>query len=66
MAQIPIYDPSMFVWVDETGCDQRGNGIWIFNQRYCSPRSQDSRSWQKVLSNKCEGVLDVDIVEGSV
>ena len=25
MAQISIYDPRMFVWIDETGCDQRNS-----------------------------------------
>ena len=25
MAEIAIYDPAMFVWIDETGCDKRNN-----------------------------------------
>ena len=25
MADICIYDPSMFVWVDESGCDRRNS-----------------------------------------
>ncbi len=23
MAEISVYDPSMFIWIDESGCDRR-------------------------------------------
>ena len=25
MAEISVYDPTMLIWIDETGCDQRNN-----------------------------------------
>ena len=29
MTDISIYDPSMFVWMDETGCDKRNTKVWL-------------------------------------
>ena len=39
MAEVSIYDPSMFIWIDETGCDKRNTirkyGYSIRGQPIC-------------------------------
>ena len=71
MSQIPIYDPSMFVWVDEIGCDQR-NSRRKYGYSIGGIAPQDHRilvrgkRYSAISVMALEGVLDVDIVEGSV
>ena len=69
MAQIPIYDPSMLVWIDETGCDQLSS----LRKYGCSIKGippQDHRilvhgkKYSTISVMAVEGVRDVDIVEG--
>ena len=71
MAEISIYDPSMFIWIDETGCDRR-NSIrkYGYSVRGITPR--DHRLLLRgarvsgIAVMSLEGMQDVQLVEGTV
>lgn len=71
MAEICAYDPSMFVWLDETGCDKR-NGVreYGYALRGMTPRDYTFKSWGKrynsIASMSVDGLEDVYITEGNV
>ena len=70
MAEISVYDPAMFVWMDETGCDQRNSRRCGCGVRGIPPR--DHRllirgvRYSGITVMSMEGILDVQLVEGSV
>ena len=71
MAEISIYDPSMFVWIDETGCDQRNcRRKYSYSIRGITP--QDHRilvrgtRYSAIGIMSLEGIMDVHIAEGTV
>ena len=45
MAEISAYDPSMLVWLDETGCDKR-NFVYGYALRGMTP-AYTFKSWGK-------------------
>ena len=71
MAEISIYDPGIFIWIDETGCDRR-NGMrrYGYSVRGIPPR--DHRllvrgvRYSGIAVMSLEGIHDVQVVEGSV
>ena len=71
MAEISMYDPTMFVWIDETGCDRRNSQRrYGYGVRGMPPR--DHRllirgvRYSGIAVMSMEGVHDVQLVEGSV
>ena len=71
MAEISMYDPSMFVWLDESGCDRR-NGARKFGYSLRGIRPIDHRMlvrgvrYSAIPIVSLEGVHDVYIFEGTV
>ena len=71
MAEISAYDPSMLVWLDETGCDKRN---FVREYGYAlqgmTPRAYTFNSWGKrytsIASMSVDGLEDVYITEGNV
>lgn len=64
MAEVSLYDPNMFVWIDETGCDRRN-----CMRRYGGlPPVITFSPWNKILCSipvmSMHGIHDVEIVEG--
>ena len=71
MAEISIYDPAMFVWIDETGCDRRNSKRrYGYSVRGIPPR--DHRllvrgvRYSGITVMSLGGIHDVQLVEGSV
>ena len=71
MAEISIYDPAMFVWIDETGCDrQNSKRRYGYSVRGIPPR--DHRllvrgvRYSGITVMSLGGINDVQLVEGSV
>ena len=70
MSEIAIYDPSMFLWIDETGCDLR-NTIRKYGYSLKGVPPRDHRllvrgtRYSAIPVMSMEGVLDVHIVEGT-
>ena len=71
MAEISIYDPAMFVWIDETGCDRRNSRRrYGYSVRDIPPR--DHRllicgvRYSGITVMSMEGIHEVQLVEGSV
>ena len=71
MAEMSAYDPAMFVWLDETGCDKR-NAVreYGYALRGMKPRCYSFKSGGKrytaIASMSMNGLEDVYITEGSV
>ena len=72
MAEITTYDPAMFVWLDETGCDKR-NAVrqYGYALRGMTPRCYTfkcgSKRYTAIASMSVNnGLEDVYITEGSV
>ena len=72
MAEITAYDPAMFVWLDETGCDKR-NAVrqYGYALRGMTPRCYTfkcgSKRYTAIASMSVNnGLEDVYITEGSV
>ena len=71
MAEVSVYDPSMLLWIDESGCDRRHS----MRKRAYSIRGKPPRD-HRLLSRgirysaipimSLDGVHDVCLVEGSV
>jgi len=72
MAEISIYDPKMFVWVDKTGCGKRNSqrkcaysvrGITPRNHRMLIRGTRYSAIGVMALT---EGIFDVYVLSGTV
>ena len=71
MAEISIYDPSVFVLIDETGCDRcnsrRSYGYSVRGIPPCDHRLLICGVWYSGITvMSMEGIHDVQLVEGSV
>lgn len=71
MAQISVYDPSMFIWLDETGCDRRHmirkygysiRGIPLCDQRLLLR----GKRYNAIPILSLEGIHDLYLAEGSM
>lgn len=65
------YDPAMFVWIDETGCDKRNNmrrsGYSVRGIPPCDHRLLvRGTRYSAIPVMSMQGIHDVQIVEGSV
>ncbi len=61
MAEVSIYDPAMFVWIDETGCDRRNSTR--YSVRCIPPRDhrlliRGTRYWAMPVMS-LQGIHDV-------
>ena len=71
MAEISVYDPSMFVWLDETGCDRR-NTIRKYGYSFRGMSLEDHRllirgvRYSAIPVMSLDGIHDVYLAEGSV
>ena len=71
MAEISIYDPRMFVWLDETGCDQRNTlrkyGYSLRGIPVCDYRLLvRGKRYSAIAVISLDGIHDVYITEGTV
>lgn len=71
MAEISMYDPSMFIWIDETGCDKRNSTRKMgYSIRGITPRDHrilvHGTRYSGIGVMSLEGLHDVQIVEGTV
>ena len=71
MADTSMYDPAMFVWVDETGCDRRNSmRKYGYSNRGLPPREYriliQGVRYSGITVMSQEGVQDVQLVEGTV
>lgn len=71
MAEISVYDPSMLVWIDETGYDQRNNmrrcGYSVQGIPPCDHRLLiRGIRYSAIPVMSMQGIHDVQIIEGSV
>jgi len=71
MAEISIYDPKMFVWIDETGCDKRNSQRkYAYSVRGITPRDHRmlirGTRYSAIGIMALEGILDVHVVSGTV
>lgn len=70
MSEIAIYDPAMFLWIDETGCDRR-NSMRKYGYSLKGVPPRDHRllvrgtRYSAIPVMSMEGILDVHIVEGT-
>ena len=66
MAQICVYDPAMFIWLDETGCDCRHmisiRGIPLCDQRLLLR----GKRYNAIPILSLEGIHDLYLAEGSM
>ena len=71
MAEISMFDPAMFVWIDETGCDRRNSmRKYGYSIRGLPPREYRvlirGVRYSGIAVMSQEGVRDVQFVEGTV
>ena len=71
MAEISMYDPSMLVWIDETGCDQRNTrrryGYSIRGTPPCDHRLLvRGTRYSAIPMMSVQGIHGVQVVEGTV
>lgn len=71
MAEIAMYDPSMLVWIDETGCDRRNSlRRYGYSIRGMPPRDHRllirKTRYSAIPVMSLQGVHDVQVVEGTV
>ena len=71
MAEISMYDPSMLVWIDETGCDQRNTrrryGYCIRGTPPCDHRLLvRGTRYSAIPMMSVQGIHGVQVVEGTV
>ena len=70
-AEIDMFDPSMLVWLDETGCDQR-NALRKYGYGIRGQPPQDhslklrGKRYSAIGIMSTEGIEDVYITDGSV
>ena len=66
-----MYNPSMFIWLDETGCDRR-NAVrqYGYGLRGMTPRSYTFKSWGKrytaIATMSLDRLEDVYLAEDNV
>ena len=65
MAEVSVYDPSMLLWIDESGCDQHAYSIRGKPQRDHRLLSRRVR-YSSIPIMSLDGVHDLCLVEGSV
>ena len=71
MAEITAYDPSMFIWLDETGCDKR-NAVRLYGYalRGLTPRcftfKSGGKRYTSIAAMSVDGIEDAYITEGNV
>ena len=71
MAEMTAYDPLMFVWLDETGCD-KWNAIRVYGHALMGlvPQSYSfkcrGKRYTAIASMSMDGLEDIYITEGSV
>jgi len=71
MAEISMYDPSMLVWIDETGCDQRNSlRRYGYSIRGIPPRDHRllirGTRYSAIPVMSLQGIHDVQVIEGTV
>ena len=71
MAEIAMYDPAMFVWIDETGCDRRNYMRRCgYSVRGIPPRDHrlliHGTRYSAIPVMSIHAIHDVGIIEGSV
>ena len=71
MAEISVYDPSMLIWVDESGCDRRHSmRKWGYSLRGMQPRDYRilarGKQYSAIPVMSLEGIHDVYLAEGTV
>ena len=71
MAEISVYDPSMLLWIDESGCDRRHSmRKWGYSLRGIQPRDHRilarGKRYSAIPIMSLEGIHDVYLAEGSV
>ena len=71
MAEISMYDPSMLVWIDETGCDRRNSLRRCgYSVRGMPPREHRllvrGTRYSAIPVLSLQGIHDVQIFEGTV
>ena len=71
MAEISMYDPSMLIWIDETGCDRRHSmRKWGYSLRGIPPRDHRllarGKRFSAIPVMSLQGILDVYIAEGTM
>ena len=71
MAEVSIYNPSMLIWIDESGCDRRYSrrkrahslrGIMPVDHRI----SIRGTRYSAILVLSIQGIHDIWVIEGSV
>ena len=71
MAEISMYDPSMLIWIDESGCDRR-NSIrkWGYSLRGMPPKDHQllvrGTQYSAIPIMSVEGIHDVFLAEGTM
>ena len=70
MSEISIYDPSMFIWIDETGCDRRNSmRRYGYSMKGLPPRDHRllvrGTRYSAIPVMSMQGILDVEIMEGT-
>ncbi len=70
MAEISVYDPSMLIWIDESGCDRRDSKRkYGYSFRGITPRDHRlfirGKHYSTIPLLSTEGIHDVYISEGS-
>ena len=71
MADISIYDPSMFIWMDETGCDKRNTirkyGYSVRGRPVCDQRLLvRGTRYSAIPILSLDGIHDVYLAEGTM
>lgn len=68
MAEISVYDPSMLIWINESGCDRRDSRRKHgYSFKGITPKDHRllSRGYSAIPLLSVEGILDVSITEGT-
>lgn len=71
MAEISVYDPSMLIWIDETGCDRRHSiRKWGYSLRGMPPRDHRllvrGTRYSAIPVMSLQGIHDVYLTEGTM
>lgn len=71
MAEISAYDPSMLIWLDESGCDRRNSTRkWGYSLRGMTPRDQRllvrGVRYSVVPIVSVKGIHDIHIIQGTM
>jgi hypothetical protein len=71
MAEISAFDPTMLIWLDETGCDKRNSARQFgYSLRGLTPRNYGmkcgGKRYTQIMAMSTEGVEDFYIAEGNI